>query len=171
MPKTKLKKEELVKGYREKFDNQKSIAIANFSNLTVQEINELRKRCREQGISYMVVKKSLLNLVLKEKGFEENSTFENNIGVAFGRDEIGPAKIFNNYSKEHQDKFNIICGILENKMLLKEEIMSLANLPSKEELLSKLVGSIKAPVGNFVNVLQGNLRGLTQVLTAIKDNR
>lgn len=170
MPKTKVKKEGLVKDYREKFDNQKSIAIANFSNLSVQEINELRKRCREQGISYMVAKKSLLNLILKEKGFEENATFENNIGVAFGRDEIGPAKVFNNYSKEHQDKFNVICGILENKMLLKEEIMALANLPTREELLAKLVGSINAPVGNFVHVLKGNLRGLVQILNAIKDN-
>ncbi len=96
---------------------------------------------------------------------------ENNIGVAFGNDEIGPAKVFSEYSKDHADKFKVICGVLENKIIFKEEIKALANLPSKEQLLANVVGSIKAPVNNFVNVLQGNLRGLVQVLNAIKENK
>ncbi|MFH0856662.1 MAG: 50S ribosomal protein L10 [bacterium] len=171
MPKTRSKKEELVKEYREKFADQKSVVVANFSGLTVKEVNDLRKKCREQGISYMVAKKSLFNLALTEKGFEKNADLQDNIGVAFCKDEIGAAKVFNEYSKEHADKFNIVCGILESKMLLTEEIKALANLPSKEELLAKMVGAIKAPVNNFVNVLQGNLRGLVQVLNSIKDNK
>lgn len=175
MPKTRNKKEELLKEYVEKFDGQKSVVIANFTRLTVKDVEELRKKCREKNVKYEVIKKTLLERALKEKGisFEDKKIagLENNIGVAFGKDEVGPAKVFFEYSKDHAENFNVAAGILENKFIESNEVKALASMPSKEELLAKVVGSIKAPVSNFVNVLQGNLRGLVQVLNAIKDNK
>ncbi|MFH0854515.1 MAG: 50S ribosomal protein L10 [bacterium] len=173
MPKTRAKKEELVKVYIEKLNKGKSVAIANFQRLTVKEVENLRKKCREINVECLVAKKNLLAVALKEKGLDEGAIdiFENNIGVAFGADEIAPAKLFSNFAKEHGDKFNLIAGILENKMISVEQIRALANLPSKEELLAKIVGSIQAPISNFVNVLQGNIRGLAQVLNRIKESK
>ncbi len=172
MPKTKSRKEELIKIYEEKLDNQKSVAIANFSGLTVKEIENLRKKCRENKIEYFVAKKNLLSLALKAKGLENSEIvkIEENIGIAFGEDEIGPARIFKEYKKDHNDKFNIIAGILENRIIRSDEVLALANLPTKEELLAKVVGSIQAPISGFVNVLQGNFRGLVNVLNGIKES-
>lgn len=173
MSKTRTKKEELVKEYSEKLNKGKSVAIANFQGLTVKEVEVLRKKCREMNVEYVVAKKTLLALALKEKGLvsEEANRLKDNIGVAFGLDEIGPAKIFSDYAKLNGDKFNLAVGILEGKIIDSAQLKALANLPSREELLAKLVGSIKAPVNNFVNVLQGNIRGLVQVLNAIKENK
>ena len=64
--------------------------------------------------------------------------------------------------------YKILGGLLENNILAVEQVLSLAKLPSKQELLAKLVGSLSAPSRNFVGVLQGNLRGLVSVLSQIK---
>lgn len=172
MPKTREKKQELVKEYLEKFNNQKSVAFANFSGLTVKDVENLRKLCRKNGVDYLVAKKNLLKIALKEKGLNnEIEGLENNIGVGFSKDEISAAKAFSEYSKEHSDNFNILAGVLENAIIGKEKVKDLAALPSKKELLAKAVGSIKAPISNFVNVLGGNIRGLVNVLNAVKDNK
>ncbi|MFH1029754.1 MAG: 50S ribosomal protein L10 [bacterium] len=173
MPKTRSEKEEVIKGYSEKLNNVKSVAIADFQGLTVKEVDGLRKKCRQSGLGYLVAKKTLLALALKEKGLEilELSKLHNNVGVVFGSDEISPAKVFSEYAKEHEEKFNLAVGILDGKIINSSQVKYLANLPSKEELLGKMLGSINAPVSNFVRVLQGNIRGLVQVLNAIKENK
>ncbi|MFC1612948.1 50S ribosomal protein L10 [Patescibacteria group bacterium] len=173
MPKSKTKKQEILKEYVEKLDNQKSTVIVNFSGLSVKDIEILRKECRKNKVSYFVAKKTLLKLALKEKGIDISNMddIDNNIGVAFGEDEVGPAKVVYDFFEEHKEKINITSGILENKIITAEEIKSLAKLPCKEALLAKLVGTIQAPVSGFVNVLNGNIRGLVQVLNGIKENK
>jgi len=89
--------------------------------------------------------------------------------VAFGyQDEVAPAKILNDFAKNNEH-LKILGGILENKFIDKMSVISLAKLPSKQELLGQLVGTIAAPMSGMLNVLQGNLRGLVRVLSIINN--
>ncbi|MDA1038479.1 MAG: 50S ribosomal protein L10, partial [bacterium] len=85
-------------------------------------------------------------------------------------DEISPARVITNFAK-NRESITVTAGILEGNLVGMETVTAFASLPSREELLAKLVGSINAPVSGFVNVLAANLRGLVQVLGAIKEQK
>ena len=85
-------------------------------------------------------------------------------------DEVAPAKMLADFAKKHE-ALKILGGILEGKTVDKTAIGFLAKLPSKPELLAKLVGSLQSPISNMVNVLAGNLRGLVQVLNAYQKSK
>ena len=90
------------------------------------------------------------------------------IALVFGyKDGMGPAKTIYQFSKENEN-LKILGGFFEDKFRTAEDIIVLAQLPSREELLAKLLGTISAPVSNFVSVLQGNIKGLITVLAKAK---
>ncbi len=122
-------------------------------------------------IDYKVAKKSLIDLAFKKvKQDIDISEIAGSLGLAFSyADSILPVKIIFKFAKEHKN-LKIVGGIIENKFLTFEEIRALSMIPSKEELLAKLVWSIKGPVSGFVNALAGNIRNLIGVLSAIKNN-
>ena len=116
-----------------------------------------------------------MNLAFKDQIGDLNvRSMDGKLAAVFSyEDEVAPAKIIANFrkDKEKADKIFFLGGILENKLLSKEEMESLSQLPSKPELYAKLVGSLNAPVSGFVNVLAGNLRGLVGVLKAISEKK
>lgn len=173
MPKTRKQKEEDVTNLVEDMNNAKSLVMTNYQGLTVKELEELRAKMREQGVSYRIVKNTLFE-VARAKSDLKDIEMEKQAGqmaVAFGmEDEVSPAKLVHDYAKEHKN-LEIVAGILDGKFLQQAEVESLAKLPSKDELIAKTVGTIKAPITGFVNVLAGNLRGLVGVLNAIKDTK
>jgi len=173
MSKTREQKQQALKDYGEKLKQAKGLVFANFDGLKVKEIEALRKKCREEGIDYLVAKKTLMRLALKEAGLQDvdPKTFEKGVASIFGyEDEVAPAKIVGEFSKAHE-ALKPVGGILEQKFIDALKVQELSKLPSKKELLAKVVGSIQAPVSGFVNVLAGNLRGLVNVLNAIKGNK
>ncbi|OGY45937.1 MAG: 50S ribosomal protein L10 [Candidatus Buchananbacteria bacterium RIFCSPHIGHO2_02_FULL_38_8] len=171
MAKTKQQKQEAVKSYTEKLKKAKGLVFANFDGLKVKEIEELRKKCREKGIDYIVAKKTLMKLALNEAGIEsiDPKTFDKGVASVFGyEDEVVSAKIIGEFSKKHE-ALKPIGGILEYRFIDVSKVLELSKLPSRQELLAKVVGSMAAPVSGFVNVLAGNLRNLVGVLSAIKE--
>ena len=173
MPKTKAQKEQEVKELKEKLGKTKSIVFANFDGLKVSEVDELRSQCREENIDYVVVKKTLLKLALDDSKIEnvDPKTIEGGITTVMGyEDEVAPARILDKFAKDHE-ALKIVGGVLENKFMDAAAVNSLAKLPSKNELIAKVVGSIAAPLSGIVGVLQGNLRGLVGVLGAIKETK
>ena len=172
MPKTKLKKQEILRDLIAKTARSKSIVFTNFKGLTVHENEELREKLKENDSEYYVPKKTLLNLALKENKIEDVDTrkFSGSLAVIFGyNDEVASARIVDEFRKDHEEKIDFAGGILEDKFLNKDEIIALAKLPSKDELYAKIVGSLNAPVSGFVNVLAGNIRGFVNVLKAIEN--
>ena len=147
----------------------KSAVFFNYFGLPVKEINLLRNDCRKENIGYKVAKKTLLKKVLAEKGYDADLSGE--VAVLFGRqDEVAPAKVIAAFAKTH-DKAKIVGGVLEGQFITADKVKALSRLPSKQELLAKVVGSIASPLSGFVNVLQGNLRGLVYTLNAIKEKK
>jgi len=173
MAKTRQQKQVAVQDYTEKLKRSKGTVFANFDGLKVKEIEELRRKCRQQGIDYLVAKKTLMRLAFKEIGLSDvdPTTLEKGVTTVFGyNDEVAPAKIIGEFAKTHEF-LKPVGGILENKFIDSAKVIELSRLPSKLELLAKVVGSIQAPVSGFVNVLSGNLRNLVYVLNALKNSK
>lgn len=173
MAKTKQQKQDIIKDLVAKLEDSKSVVVSTYTGVDVASMTDLRSQCRESEVEYLVVKKTLLNLALEKLGVEglDAKNLEGSLGLALSYgDEVAGAKILKDFSKGN-DKLQLLAGILEDKVLAQAEVTALAAIPSRIELLAKAVGSIKAPISGFVNVLQGNLRSLVQVLNAIKENK
>ena len=168
---TKEQKQRAIKDLQEKIEKQKSAVFFDFSKVNSKDIFALRKKLKKAGCALKIAKKTLLRIAFGDnkeiwQKIEENTPGQ--LAVVFGiEDEISPAKITNQFSKESEN-IKILGGIFESKFIPKEEVIFLANIPSREELLAKLVGSISAPISGFVNILQGNIKGLLNVLAKVK---
>lgn len=169
MPKTKEQKKKIIDDLKEKIARQKTIVFIDFAGVKVEGMFNLRKNLKKADSQLKVAKKTLINLALKDSGLKTDiDKLEGEVGMVFGyKDEISPAKIIYQFSKENPN-LKILGGFFENKFKSAEDFVALAQLSSKEELLARLTGSISAPISNFVRVLEGNLKGLVYVLSAIK---
>lgn len=173
MAKTRKEKEAALQDLVDRVTRAKSLVFVNFDKLKVKEIEELRKKCREEGVDYLVAKKTLMKLAFKEKGINgvDPKAIDKGVATVFGyTDEVAPARIIQLYAKDHE-ALVAVGGVLENAFVDSAKIIELSKLPSRDELIAKVVGSIKAPVSGFVNVLSGNLRSLVYVLNSIKDTK
>lgn len=165
MSKTREEKEKIVKFLKEEIRKAKVIVFSDYRGLKVKEIQNLRESLKEKGRFY-VTKKTLLKRALEDLDLKIEEEILEGLGLIFGHEEIQPLKILVDFSKEHE-KFKIKGGILEERMLTLEEILNLAKLPNKEELLTKLVFQIKSPLVGLQNVLKANLRNLIYILKQI----
>ncbi|MBI5254272.1 50S ribosomal protein L10, partial [Candidatus Falkowbacteria bacterium] len=138
----------------------------------IADTDELRKNCRAQKVSYIVSKRTLLKRALKNVGIEvSDEAFKGGVALIAGmEDEAAPAQITAQFAKK-RDVMKFLGGILEGKAIDVSMVMALSALPSKKELLARLVGALNAPVSGFVNVLAGNLRGLVNVLDNIQKSK
>lgn len=155
---------------RDLLSEVKCFIIADYRGLKVNEINSLRRKIEKNQSKMRVSKNRLVKLVLKEKNSDENiySYLEGPSAFFSNRtDSVGPLKDLKEFSKENE-LFKIRCGIVEGKFFLKEDLLKLADLPGRQELLSMTARALNGPLTNFVNVLSGNIRNLVNVLNAVK---
>ena len=150
-----------VSEIKEKMEKSQGMVFAQYQGLTVEEDTELRKKLREAGIEYKVYKNTLTTLAARELGLEGIvSHLTGAVSVAFGyEDATAPARILNDFAKDHK-KLELKAGIVEGEIYDTEKVVQLASIPSKEVLIAKLLGSIKAPLSN-----------LAYLLSAIKDQK
>ena len=170
---TKEQKKKTIEDLSDRFSKSKSIVFLGFQGITAKENIELRRKLKGENIDFKVARKTLMKKGLKEAKFEnsENLELEGPVAVAVGYDdEVAPARLANEYSKENK-KLKLLGGFIETKYMNATEIKSLAILPCKEQLRAQLVGTINAPVSGFVNILVGNIRGLVNILKAVGENK
>ena len=171
MAKTKQQKQETAKSLTDGLKNAKAAVFANFQGLTVEQSQELRSICRKAGISVLAAKKTIVKKACDELKLEgiDPTSFSGGVATFMANEEeTSAARIVNTFAKSH-NIVEIFGGILEGRYISGDEVKYLANLPTREELLAKLVGTINAPVSGFVNVLAGNIRNLVSVLNNIKE--
>lgn len=171
MAKTKEQKKKTIDELKEKIAKQKTIIFIDFTGLKVKDTFGLRKKLKKADSELKVAKKTLIQLVFENSGLKlDVERLKGEIALVFGyKDEISTAKAVYQSSQDNPN-LKILGGFFEDEFREKEDFISLAQLPSKEELLARLAGSISAPVSNFVRALQYNLKGLVYVLSVIKDN-
>jgi len=165
-------KEAVVKELTDKFSSAKSLVITDYLGLNVAEMTELRSKLREAGVEFKVVKNTLATIAANDVEMEEMTEyFSGPTAIAFGEDDaVSPAKVLVEFAKDHE-VLEVKAGLLNGEIISKEKVESLAEIPSREELLAKAFASMKAPLSGLVNVLQGNIRGLVQVLNQIKEEK
>ena len=166
---TKAQKKKILDELKEKIAKQTVMIFVDFTGLKVKDLSSLRKKLKSVGNEIKVAKKTLMGIAFKKAKLEiEPKKMSGEVALVFSyKDQISPAKMVYQFSQENPN-LKILGGFFENKFREAEEIIALAKLPSREELLAKLVGSISSPISNFVNVLQANIKGLLQVLTQVK---
>ena len=174
MPNAKVleQKKQLVTELAEKFKNSVGGVLVDYQGIDVGQDTKMRRELREAGVDYFVFKNTLARLAAKQCGFDDLlpvlvkmtaiATSEN--------DPVAPAKILTAYA-DKIDTFQIKAGFVEGTVIDAAGVNQLATLPSKEELVAKVLGGLQAPIYGLVNVLNGNLRGLACVLQAICDKK
>lgn len=167
MPKTKQQKQEILTQLAQNVEKQNAMVFVDFKGLKVKEIAGLRKQLKQAGSKLTVAKKTLLSKALKERGIEADvKGMEGEIAAIFAfEDPIAPIKIANTFAKSSEN-LKIVGGYFENELQNTQTMIAIANLPSRKELLTKFVGTIAVPISGFMNVLQGNIKGLIYVLAA-----
>ncbi|MGK2848782.1 MAG: 50S ribosomal protein L10 [Minisyncoccota bacterium] len=163
----------LVTDVTQKIQNSKALVFANFKGVSVKSITSIRKSLAESGSTWQVLKKTLLNIALKEAGVTANvRILDGQIGVAFSQDEVIAAKVLSDFIKANKDiPLTIEGGTLGKVSLSMHEVQALAKLPSQDQLRAQLIGTLQAPMSSFVRVLQGNLSGLVRVLKAVEEKK
>lgn len=169
----KEQKQVLVAEVAKRIKASKALVFANFKGVTVKDVTAVRRELSKNGSGWQVLKKTLLNIALKDAGVEVDvRKLDGQIGVAFSHDEVTAAKVLADFAKNNKEvPFTIEGGTLGIKELSVNEVKALAKLPSQDELRAQLVGTLQAPIASFVRVLGGNLRGLVQVLKAIEEKK
>ena len=169
---TRLQKEKLVKELTEKIKSSKSIVFTDYRGVKANEVRSLKSELKKEGTNLQVLKKTLVDLSLKNAKIEiDTSEFEGQLAYTVSEnDEVAPARIISKFAKGNEN-LKILGGVLGSKSMTAKEVDDLAKLPSKEELIAKVVGTIKAPLSGLANVLSGNTRGLVNVLKAIADSK
>ena len=167
---TKTQKQAIVEDLADKIKRQKSLIFTDAKGVKVKDIQLIRRELRKLEGEYRVAKKTLMELALKKEGKEiDLSEFSGSLASSFGySDPISLIKVLTKLAKTN-DKFKILGGMVEGRVLSALEIKELSKIPSREILLAKLIGSIKSPISGLANVLQGNLRNLVGVLNAISN--
>ena len=148
---------------------QCTVAITtDYTGLSVEAMNALRRDLREKGVQFRVVKNTLTYLAADAAGkpaFKE--IVEGPTGIAFGYgDPVEPAKALAEYMRVARSPLKIRGGIMDGRVLSSGDVAALAALPSKEELVARLLGQLQAPISGLVTVLNGPISGLARVLQA-----
>ena len=172
MATSRAKKEDMLQSLIQDFSDARSVVFVDLHGLSVEDNTALRKALREKGVKTKVAKKTLIMIAGKKNGYEiEKSSLEGQIAVAFSmKDEIAAAQELYKAGKKNE-KIKLLGGIFEKKIISKDLMLQLAALPSKEELLAKLVGSLKSPLSGLHSVLSGSLRGFVQVLKQLSEKK
>ncbi len=166
------RKNETIRRLRQQVAERPSFILTDFRGLTVDELRALRTQLRASAARYTVVKNTLFATALDGAAQERLAPFlAGPTGIAFaGDDVVAAAKAIVQFAGESK-KLQIKAGFVDGTFYDAPSIERLASLPSRPELLARLVGSLRSPLAGLVNVLNGNRRALVQVLAALHGKR
>ena len=155
---TKEQKTKQIESVKERIANQKSMVFVDFAKVSSKDMFSLRKSLKEAGCNLKIAKKTLVRIAFGQSNLsfwnKIKSSIPGQLALVFGiEDEIAPARIANKFAKEHEN-FKILGGIFENRFIERERVLVLANIPPRNELLGRLVGSIASPMANFARVIE-----------------
>ena len=169
---TRKQKEDLVGAISTKIKDAKSMVFVDYRGLTVEEMTEIRKELRAKDVELKVMKQTLFEIAAKEAGANIDMTSMANhpVAIAFGKDEVEPAKVLHEFAKKHE-KLEMVGGALNGESITMDALKALALMPTRDEMYAKIVGSLASPLRGIASVLQGNLRGIVSVLSQYSETK
>ncbi len=169
---TKAFKEEKIAKIKENVDKAQVAIVTEYKGMTVEEITNLRRALQKDGGDYMVTKNTLAKIALKDTPYEVlTEKLTGPIAIAFGfEDPVSPAKVLSKFIKETK-KGTVVAAALDGKLLSAEEAKALAEIPSKEEIYAKMLGSINSPATGIVGAINAVMASLTRAVAAVRDKK
>ncbi len=168
MAKTKTQKEDLLHSLEDKLSRAKVAVLIKYQGLKVKQSEELRQKLREASVDMIVPKNSVAKIALKNSGIEvTGDAFEQPLALVFGyEDEVRPAKEIVLFGKTYE-VVEILGGIVNKQMVDAATIKQLAALPSREELMARMAGSLSAPARGLASTLNGVITGLARAINEV----
>jgi large subunit ribosomal protein L10 len=171
--KTKAQKQKDLDGLAEQFKNAKAAMLVGFQKMSVAKDQELRNQLREAGVSYEVVKNTLARIASQGTELEQAAEhFKGVTAVALSNsDPVGLSKAISKFSKANPDIFSFKVGIVEGKVVELKDVEAIASLPSREELISKILFLINCQAQRLVTVISAVPRNLAVVVKQIGEQK
>jgi len=172
MAKTREQKLNTIEKLKDNLEKQKAAVFVDFSNVDSKTLFKLRHDLKEEDCNITITKKTILKKALNSLGKKELAKhideIKGQLAFVYGfGDEVAPSRICFTAAKVNEN-VKILGGILANEYQEQSAVLALAQLPSKQQLLGQLVGSLNAPISGFVHSLKGNLGNLVRVLGEIE---
>lgn len=168
----RTQKQDVVDSVRDQFNRANFTIVAGYKGLTVAQLTELRSGLRGVDGGFRVVKNTLARRALEGHEAEAlGEHFSGPMGVVFAwGDPAAAAKVVKEFNKEAK-AFEVNAGFIEGEVLDANGVKQIADLPSREELIAKMLGSMNSPIVGIVNVLAGPMRNLVYALSAVADKK
>lgn len=169
----RTEKESIVAEVAELAGRAQGLFFTDFSGLTVEQATELRREFHKSGVTYRVVKNTLIKKALEQAGSFDKvySSLAGPTGIAFAYDDpIAPARIIQKFSEKH-NKLSLKICVLEKQIYEGAKLKELAKMPSRTELMGSIVGSIQAPLAGVPSILQAVVRDLVSVIGEIEKKK
>ena len=148
-----IEKQVVIDEIKEKFENAQSAVVVDYMGITVEQADDMRRKLREADVDYTVYKNTLVKRAIAGTEYEALAeVLEGPSAFAFSSDATAPARVLNNAIKEF-NKMEFKGGFVEGEYYDKDALKQIASIPSREELISKFMGSIQSPVANFARVV------------------
>lgn len=175
MPNQKVltEKQGVVEALKTRIAEAQSGVLVDYKGINVANDTLLRRKMREAGVEYTVVKNTMFNFAIQDTELAELSSvlFGTTALATSTTDMVAPAKILKEFADKSNGAFAIKAGFVEGKAIDVDGVKQLATMPSREQLIARMLGGLNAPISGLVNVLNGNLRGLAVVLNAIAEKK
>jgi large subunit ribosomal protein L10 len=163
-------KEQLVVELKEKIGSAKALYYTDFTGLNVKSMTELRRRLRKQGVEYVVIKNTLALRAVNESGLV-GERLKGPTGIVVAKDPVAAAKVITDFAKENDKRPAVKGGMFDGKSVNAAQVAKLANMPSREQMLSQLGGYMQAPMTQMVSVMNSLLSNFAGVVEALKVQR
>ncbi|MCK4807669.1 MAG: 50S ribosomal protein L10 [Candidatus Aegiribacteria sp.] len=152
-----------------------SVILTDFTGINVEDMTELRAQMRENDVNFTVVKNTLLRRIFNEIKVEENegvyAMMEGPTALAYATDEVLPIKIIKKFAQDHKGLPQVKGGFVSGETYEIGKLMRLADIPSRDELLAKFMGSARSPLQGFVSVSSGIIRKFFYAVNAIRESK
>jgi len=163
-------KEQLVVELKEKIGGAKALYYTDFTGLNVKSMTELRRRLRKQGVEYVVIKNTLALRAVNESGLV-GERLKGPTGIVVAKDPVAAAKVITDFAKENDKRPTVKGGMFDGRAVNAAQVAKLANMPSREQMLSQLGGYMQAPMTQMVSVMNSLLSNFAGVVEALKAQR
>lgn len=164
-------KQQVVSDIKGRMEEAASVVITDYRGLNVAEVTELRSKLREEGVEYKVLKNTLVRRACADAGIEGlDDVLKGPTAIAFSSDAVAPSKVLFEFAKKHK-MLEIKGGLLEGKAVELAGLKALAELPSKEVLLSQVAGAFNAPMQTMASLFAAPMRDLVGVISAVRDQK
>jgi large subunit ribosomal protein L10 len=166
-------KASLVNELAQKLKGARAVYLTDFAGLNVKAMTSLRAKLRSEGIEYLVVKNTLAERALEGLDLPDVAEyFRGPTGLAIATsDPVAPARVLVEFAKDHDNRPAVKAGIVERRALASADVERLAKLPSREQLLAMVAGSLEAPLQAFVGALEAKLVEMAGLLEALREQR